>query len=1201
MSVREQLNAIALQRILILDGAMGSMIQKQKLSEADFRGARFANHKTPLSGCNEALCLTMPEAISAIHEAYLKAGADIIETCTLNATSVCLNEYGLGGLAYEISREGALIARKAADKFSTKDRPRFVAGSIGSTAKSASIASDINDPAKRDIYWDDLDAAYYDNARGLLDGGVDILLLETMFDTLNIKAALFAVSRLFEERKINIPIMVSATIAGNSGRLLSGQTLEALCVSVLHSEPWALGLNCSFGAEKLLPPIRRLSAIAPCMISAYPNAGLPNQFGGYDEGPETMAAHIERYLQDGLVNIVGGCCGSTPEHIAAIAAKAALYQPRILPQAAHVSNLAGLELLEVGRVSVGDFHLTLIGERTNVAGSRKFLRLIKEEEYDESLEFACSTIEDGAAILDVGMDDALLDAEQSMRTFLNYALFDPNIARVPIMIDSSRWNVIEAGLKCLQGKGLVNSINLKDGEAEFLRRASLVRRYGAALVVQLIDEKGQAVSFERKIEIAARAYRLLAGIGFPPEDTMFDPNVLAVATGIAEYDSCALDFIRACAWIRDNCPGVQISGGISNLSYSFRGNKTLREAMHSVFLKHAGAAGLSMAIVNPATLAAYNDIEENLRTAVEDLILNRVPNAADKLLILAEKIQAAASDSLANARQTASPGNGAWRNLPVEDRVIHAMVHGIDDFIEADVLELKKNCGKSALEIIEGPLLDGMKEVGKRFDKGTMYLPQVIRSAQVMKKAAVALEPYMEKSGNAISPKIIFATVKGDVHDIGKNIVGMVLACNGCQIIDLGVMVPAELIIEAAEKEQAAMIGLSALIAPSLDEMANVAREMEKRNMKIPLLVGGAATSLIHTSLRLAPEYSGPVVYVPNAGKAAETVQALLSATERPRFLRELENSYQSAAGHHAAIHSRVEILPIEAARANKTPVAYAPVAPKTSGIIELNDYPLEQIIPFIDWNAFLQGWEAGKAHGTLLEDTQSLLDRVKTEKLLQLRGVAGIFPAAAEGDDVVIGGRHRLCFLRSQHKKPAGIYNACLADFIAPRNDWLGLFALSAGFGIINAGIDNTQAEYQRNHDEYHALLLASLANALAEAFSSAIHHRFRREWWGYAPDESPHKGIRPAFGYPACPDHEDKRIAFDLLEAEQRCGLKLTDTAMIIPAASVCGMIFASPAAHYFGIGTIGEDQLIDWAQRKGINTEEARLKAANIQPSF
>jgi len=1178
MSVRETLNTIAAQRILVLDGAMGSMIQNLKLGEEDFRGDRFADHKTPLAGCNDLLCLTRQQAISDIHKLYLEAGADIIETCSFNSTSVSLEDYGIGDLAYEISAAAAVIARKAADAFSTADKPRFVAGSIGPTGKSAGLSPDVNDPAKRSIYWDELEAAFYDNARGLLDGGADILLLETIFDSLNAKAALFAIRRLLDERNIDVPIIISATITGDSGRLLSGQTLEAFCASVLHAAPWAIGLNCSFGAEKLLPHIRRLSATVPCYVSTHPNAGLPNKLGAYDESPDSMANCVEKYLQEQLLNVIGGCCGTTPAHIAAIAAKAAQHKPRPLPQnpSPQPLLLSGLELLTANcsLLNAQCSPLTLIGERTNVSGSRKFLRLISEGKYNETLAFARNMIEDGAKIINVGMDDAMLDAEKSMCAFLDLALSDPEIARVPVMIDSSRWSVIEAGLKRLPGKGLVNSINLKDGEAEFLRRALLIKRYGAAAVVMLIDEKGQAVSYDRKIEIAGRAYRLLVDAGFPPENIVFDPNVLAVATGISEHDLCGIDFIRACTWIRDNCPGVNISGGISNLSYSFRGNNKVREAMHSIFLVHAQAAGLSMAIVNPAALIAYNTIEDDLRNAAEDVILNRSPGAAERLLELAEKIVAAPT-----APNSSSIPNSSLLipNSP-EKRIVHAMLRGIDDFIESDVLELL-NQQKTALEIIEGPLMDGMKEVGKRFDEGSLYLPHVIRSARVMKKAAAALEPYMGKVSNTVNnaPKIVLATVKGDVHDIGKNIVGIVLACNGYQVIDLGVMVPAEQILDTAEKEHAAIIGLSGLIAPSLDEMAHIAKEMEKRRMKIPLLIGGAAASLVHTSLRLAPEYSGPVVYVQNAGKSAETVRALLSDSQRPHFLQELEKSYQDAAQRHEEIQSRIELISLELARANRVPPAtYKPVAPKTSSLISLENYPINRVVPYIDWQSILRGWDA-QTPDTILDDAKRLLEQVETKGLLQLRGVAGIFPASSENEDIIIGDKHRFCFRRNLQKKPAGVFNPCLADFVAPEQngqavDWLGLFALSAGFGLGEAS-----EQYRRNGDDYSALLLASLANALAEAFVEEAHLRVRREWWGYAPDESlsieeilkgKFTGIRPAFGYPSCPSHEDKRIAFELLEAEKRCGLKLTDTAMIIPAASVCGMFFASPAAYYFGV---------------------------------
>ncbi|MDR1585948.1 MAG: methionine synthase, partial [Treponema sp.] len=1248
MKLREQLNSIASRRILVLDGAMGSLLQRLKLNEKDFRGfpaeeSRFVNHPTALKGCYDLLCLTMPGVIRGIHESYLEAGADIIETNSFNSTAVSLADYGIGELAYEISFAAASLARKAADEYSGPEKPRFVAGSMGPTAKSASLSPDMNDPAKRGVSWEELEAAYYDNARGLLDGGADILLVETVFDTLNAKAALFAITRLLEERRRNVKndskasmegredplIMISATVSGEGGRLLSGQTLAAFCVSVLHAQPWAIGLNCSFGAEKLLPHVRDLSGLAPCLVSAHPNAGMPNQLGGYDETPETMCGHIEKYLEEGLVNIIGGCCGTTPEHIAAIAALAGACKPRAVPRPVPAeSRLAGLETLEISKKRGAAF--VKIGERTNVSGSRLFLRLISKKKYNEALGIIRDMIAAGASIINVGMDDALLDAEKEMCAFLNLALSNPDIAAFPFMIDSSRWNVIEAGLKCVQGKTLVNSINLKDGETEFLRRAGLLRRYGAAAVVMLIDEQGQALSYQRKTEIAGRAYSLLRNADFPTGDIVFDPNVLAAATGMSEHKGYAQDTIRACSWIRDNCPGAQISGGISNLSFSFRGNNPVREAMHSVFLKYAVEAGMSMAIVNPAALVPYDDIETGLRNAVEDVILNRRPDATERLLVLAEKIAADKSCTAASSGSPEGKKNGGetnaadWRKLDIYARIHHAMVKGIDDFIEADVLELQETCQKP-LEIVEGPLMEGIREVGNLFGRGKMYLPQVIQSARVMKKAVGALEPYIRKGKTASRGlKILLATVKGDVHDIGKSIVGVVFGCNGYNVIDLGVMIPAEQILEAAEKHKVGMIGLSGLISPSLDEMIIVAGEMEKRKMRIPLLIGGAATSLIHTCLRIAPEYSGPVVYVSDAAVGVETVQALISDGERPRFLEKLEEKYLKAIRWHEEIQSRVEILPLETARANKIPMeSYIPIESKTTGIIELNDYPIDRVIPYIDWDTYSKTWElADKTYPTafkndmekgqyyavqekLLQDARSMLELIKSKGILKLRGVVGIFPAASLGDDVALykPGENteiaRFCFLRSQEKKHTGAFNACLADFIAPAGcgkcgdtmpaDQLGLFTLSAGFGL-----SESAREYQAGRDDYSAIILATLANALAEAFTEEIHLRLRREWWGYSPDENlsiedihkgKYAGIRPAFGYPISPDHEDKQIAFKVLEARKRCGMDLSSSSMIIPAASSCGLFIANPFSYYFGIGPVAEDQLRDWAKRKDI----------------
>ncbi|MFP3040921.1 methionine synthase [Treponema primitia] len=1220
MNIREQLTELASRRILILDGAMGTMVQRFKPIEADFRGQRFKDHPTELLGCNDLLCLTKPEIISSIHEAYLKAGADIIETCSLNSTAVSLADYGLADLAYEISVAAAAVARKAADKFSTTDKPRFVAGSIGPTTRSGSMSPDMDDPGKRGVTWDELESAYYDNARGLLDGGADILLAETLYDTLNAKAAVFAINRLLEERHLDVPLILSATVSDAAGRLLSGQTVEAFAFSVAHAKLWAIGLNCSFGAEKLKSHVAALADIAPCLISAYPNAGLPNRFGEYDETPETMAATVEEYMKEGLVNIIGGCCGSTPDHIAAIAAKAENYTPRIITEKRRRTMLVGLEPLTVNR----EQGLTKIGERTNVAGSRKFLRLIKEENYTEALTMVRDMIDQGAALINVGMDDPFLDAPAAMTQFLNLALSDPDIARVPVMVDSSRWELIETGLKLLQGKGLVNSISLKEGEAEFLKKARIARRYGAAVVVMLFDERGQGAEYERKIEIAKRSYELLVRDGFPPEDIVFDPNVLSVATGIPEHDRYGLDFIRACQWIREHCPESQISGGITNLSFSFRGNDKVREAMHAVFLKHAFEAGLSMAIVNPGALVPYSDVEPGLRDVIEDLLLCKSPDAAERLLTLAIAIKDAGDES--GAENTVKTNAASWRSLDVEERVVHALVKGIDDHIEGDVLELRGKLRTRALELVEGPLMRGMREVSRLFGEGKMFLPQVIRSARVMKKAVSVLEPFIEQektAGTSSGGTILLATVKGDVHDIGKNIVGVVLGCNGYTVKDLGIMVSTEDILDAAEKEGAGVIGLSGLITPSLEEMVRTAREMEKRRMTIPLLIGGATTSLAHTSLRIAPEYSGPVVYVNDAGQSAGVVRSLLSANERPRFMEELEERYRQAVEQHEQIAAKIELIPLEAARKNSVPKSAAPNRePKTKGLIDVNGYPLERIIPYIDWDGFLRIWsvdghgslsvEKNIAREKLLEDAGKLLAKVSAEKLLELRGVLGIFPAGSQGDDVLVYGPDReparFAFLRNQEKKRAGVPNPCLADFLpeaktgsSNSGGWLGLFALSAGFGLEEAA-----ASYRARHDDYGALLLGTLADSLAEAFAEEIHLRIRREWWGYAGEENlpiadvlagKYTGIRPAFGYPPCPDHQDKRIAFNLLEAQKRCGLTLTESAMIVPAASVCGMVFSNTGARYFSATPAGEDQLEEWAVRKSISTDEARRRLGRI----
>ena len=1140
-------------------------------------------------------------------------------------------DYRIGDLAYEISLAAASLARKAADTFSTPDKPRFVAGSIGPTAKSASLSPDINDPGKRGISWDELEAAYYDNARGLVDGGADIIIIETIFDTLNAKAAIFAVSRLMEERGLDLPLMLSATISDAAGRLLSGQTLKAFCISVLHAAPWSMGLNCSFGAERLKVYSQELAGVVPCLTSVHPNAGMPNAFGLYDTSPESMAACLETYMQEGLLNILGGCCGTTPGHIAALAAKAQEYPPRSLPLIPRKTVFAGLEPLEVAPTG-----LTKIGERTNVSGSRQFLQCIQQEAYHQALGIARSMIAKGAQSINISMDDPLLDAKTALTRFLSLALADPDIARVPIMVDSSRWEVLETGLKRIQGKGLVNSLSLKDGEGEFLRKSRLARRYGAGVVVMLFDEHGQAATYERKIAVAKRAYDLLVQDGFPPEDIVFDGVVLTIATGIPEHDRYALDFIQACAWIHAHCPYAQVSGGIANLSFCFQGNDLIRNALHGVLLKHAMAAGLSMAIVNPGTMISYEDIDPELRDAAEGVILCKEPDAAETLL----RVALASKGTKTGKAREAGELRESWRSWGAEAQILHAMLVGIDDYIEADVLVLRTKYPR-ALDILEGPLMKGMQEVGDRFSAGQMFLPQVIRSARVLKKAVTALEPFMKQeklteteragsSGAKGSGKILLATVKGDVHDIGKNIVGVVLGCNGYEILDLGVMVPAEQIIETALREHAGIIGLSGLITPSLDEMIRTAQEMEKRGLTIPLLIGGATTNLAHTALRIAPEYSGPVVYVPDASRSAETVRALLSETERPRFLGSLEKAYRAAVERHEAIQAQRSLIPLEEARANKVQLPWSslPPEPKNKGILECYDYPLRWVTPYIDWKGFLHAWDMTeadtpgpkqRAKETLLKDARALLDPIVAKGLLKLRGVLGLFPALSQGDDVLLYDPAdpereiaRFAFLRNQEHKRAGGFNPCLADFILPREhaahtaqgitDWIGLFVLSAGFGL-----HELQRPYKEQGDAYKSLLLASLANSLAEAFAEELHFRVRREWWAYAPEEekfSPadgtprsYGGLRPAFGYPICPDHEDKRIVCDLLEARERCGFALTESAMLIPAASVCGMYLAHPRAYYFSLGPIGEDQVADWAARKGISPEEARKRIGRI----
>jgi 5-methyltetrahydrofolate--homocysteine methyltransferase len=1143
------------------------MIQRLNLSEADFRGERFVNHPRELKGCNDVLCLVKPQAVRDIHEQYSEAGADVIETCSFNANAASLADYGLEDFAYEINRSAARIARAVATQYAGK----FVAGSIGPTSKSGSISSDVNDPSVRAVSFDELADAYTTQVRGLLDGGADILLIETVFDALNARAALFAAQTVMEERGERAPIMVSLTIAGPSGRLLAGQTVEAFCASVLPFDPWAIGLNCSFGADTLKPYARAVADFVPCRVSVYPNAGLPNLSGEYDDTPQIMADALETYMSEGLLNVAGGCCGTTPAHIAAIAETARSYKPRILPPPRKTFYLSGLEVLRRDIDALAPptlpYPLTAVGERTNVAGSRKFLRLIKEENYAAATVIARKMIESGAEIIDVCMDDALLDSKTAMTRFLNTVLSDPDVAKAPIMIDSSRWETVVAGLKCAQGKSLVNSISLKEGVDAFLKKARTVRKFGAAVVVMLFDEEGQAATYERKIAVAERSYRLLVEDGFPVEDVVFDPNVLSIATGIPEHDAYAIDFINACSWIRENCPNTRISGGISNLSFSFRGANMIREAIHAVFLHHAVKAGLSMAIVNPATLVPYEDLAPDLRLKVEDVVLRRRPDATERLLALADSLK---KEDAPTMQRNDSPKADPRQGMDAEARVRYAMLNGVDEFVEADVLELAGRT--SALGVVEGPLMDAMREIGALFGEGKLFLPQIVRSARVMKKAVAVLEPLLHDSevvrqAPPAKKKILVATVKGDVHDIGKNIVGVILACNGYEIIDLGVMVPCETIVETAIREKVDAVGLSGLITPSLDEMITVAKAMKAAGLTVPLLIGGAAANLAHTALKIAPEYA-PVVYSQDASQSVSQIHSLFGAG-RDAFLRDLEETYQTA--RESRLKKQVErrVITLEAARANRFVSNEAQVAPRCQGIITLNDYPLGRIVPFIDWKLFFYQW--GGSMEKLQADAEALLVRVAKEKLLALRGVVGLFPAKSENETVTVlheGRETAFTFprnLEDKSERPTE-RNLCLADLVS-REGWIGLFVLSAGFGV---------KEFASN-DDYERFLLSTLANTLAEAFAEEVHLRVRTEWWGYSGAEKAKRvekpqieallageypGARFGFGYPICPSHGDKRLCFDILHAEEKTGVTLTESFMMSPEASVCGLFLSGYA---------------------------------------
>ncbi|TKG93458.1 methionine synthase [Puteibacter caeruleilacunae] len=1209
-NIREELK----NRILVLDGAMGTMIQRYKLQEEDYRGERFKDWHCDLKGNNDLLSLSRPEIIEEIHLAYLEAGADIIETNTFNANRISMADYDMEDLSYEINVESAKLARKAIDKYleSNPQKGLFVAGSIGPTNKTASMSPDVNDPGFRAVTFDDLVEIYEEQAKGLIEGGVDTLLIETVFDTLNAKAALFAIDNVCEELGVKVPVMISGTITDASGRTLSGQTLEAFYNSVRHADLLSIGLNCALGAEQLRPYLEELSKLAECYVSAHPNAGLPNQFGEYDQSGVQMAEIIDDFLKNGFANIIGGCCGTSPEHIAEIAKVASQYGPRIIPEIPVLTRLSGLEPLVIRPES----NYVNIGERTNVAGSRKFARLIREEKFDEALTIARNQVEGGAQIIDVCMDEAMLDAEKSMVRFLNLLASEPEISRLPIMIDSSKWEVIEAGLKCVQGKAVVNSISLKEGEEIFLAHAKTIRKYGAAVVVMLFDETGQADTYERKIKIAERSYNILTNAGFPPEDIIFDPNVLAIATGIEEHDNYGVNFIEATKWIKENLPYAKISGGVSNLSFSFRGNNVVREAMHSVFLYYAIKNGMDMGIVNPGMLVVYNDIPEDMLALVEDVVLNRREDATERMIAFAETVK--------GQKGHTDEKKDEWREKPVNERITYALIKGITEFIEEDTEEARQQFDRS-LEVIEGPLMDGMNVVGDLFGEGKMFLPQVVKSARVMKQSVGYLTPFIEEEnaegGQQKAGKILLATVKGDVHDIGKNIVGVVLACNNYDVVDLGVMVPADKIIEAAIKEKPDVIGLSGLITPSLDEMVHVAEELQRRELNIPLMIGGATTSKVHTAVKIAPKCDFPAVYVKDASRSVRVTANLVSAALKNDYFDSLIEEYRSIREEHDQSKPSKTYISLEKARANGLNIDWSEeelVKPKFNGIKAINDFSLQELRKYIDWTFFFHSWrltgkypdifdhpKKGEEARKLYADAQQMLDKIVDNKLLTANGVFGILPANAEGDDLVIwtddsrtevaGVMHQL---RNQEQKAEGEPNLCLADFIAPKQtelkDHVGLFAVTAGLGV-----DEHVKKYEKKGDDYSAIMLKILADRLAEAFAEYLHEQVRKEYWGYAPEEEfnlqglfkvNYQGIRPAPGYPACPEHTQKKVLFDLLDATEQSKIVLTENYSMYPGASVSGIYFAHPQSKYFNLGKISKDQIADYAERKNITPEEA-----------
>src|SRR5215210_5024237 len=1211
-----EFRALLEQRIVLLDCAMGTLIQSYELSEGDYRGKRLADHPSELKGNNDLLSITQPGIISDIHEAAMDAGSDIIETNTFSSTSIAQADYQLEGLAYELNFEAARVARETADAYTEKtpEKPRFVAGALGPTNRTASLSPDVDNPGFRNITFDELAASYAEAVRGLVEGGVDLLLVETVFDTLNARAAIFGITSYLEEEGLDVPVMISGSITDASGRTLSGQVTEAFWNSVRHAQPVSVGLNCALGSKELRQYVEELARTSDVPISAYPNAGLPNEFGEYDETPEMMAAEVGEWAEAGWLNIVGGCCGTTPEHIRAIAEAVSGHPPREIPELPRKLRLSGLEPCNIGPESL----FVNVGERTNVTGSARFKDLILNDDYETALDVARQQVENGAQVIDINMDEGMLEGEEAMVRFLNLVASEPDISRVPVMIDSSRWSIVEAGLKRVQGKAIVNSISMKEGEEEFVRQARLVKRYGAAVIVMAFDEEGQADTRDRKVEVCRRAYEILTDeVGFPPEDIILDPNVFAIATGIEEHNNYGVDFIEAVREISQSFPYAKTSGGISNVSFSFRGNNPVREAIHAVFLYHAISAGLTMGIVNAGQLAVYDEIDKDLREAAEDIVLNRRPDATERLLALAEKYRDLGDAELVEKEQE-------WRGWPVERRLEHALVKGIVEFIEEDAEEARHETERP-LDVIEGPLMDGMNVVGDLFGSGKMFLPQVVKSARVMKKAVAYLVPFIEEAqGEARKSNgtVVMATVKGDVHDIGKNIVGVVLQCNNFEVIDLGVMVPSAKILQVAREKNADVVGLSGLITPSLDEMVHNAKEMQREGFGIPLLIGGATTSQTHTAVKIAPGYEQPVIHVKDASRAVGVVQNLVSKGRKEAYVAQIFSDYEEVRRKHAGRRSKTQLTTLDRARTNGTKTnweGYTPPKPNVLGVRTFDDYALEDIRAYIDWTPFFHSWELkgsypkifddpekGEEARKLFADAQGLLDRIIAEEWLKASAVFGLFPANAMEDDSIEvytdGTRNemlaKLHFLRQQKQKPPGRPNHSLADFVAPKGtgleDHIGLFAVTAGLGA-----DEAARHFEEENDDYNAIMVKALADRLAEALAELLHGRVRREFWGYAANETldneamireEYRGIRPAPGYPACPEHTEKRTLWRLLHAEANASITLTESCAMSPGAAVSGYYFSHPDSRYFGVAEIGRDQAKDYAERKGWTLKEA-----------